>query len=124
MCCQRVGSPFCKLAFCSKCFRRLLAATPEGEDPVALLQGAAREHIPVNPKPKEHTKSVPSGEKLTIPDPEKRPSIDEIIQEIQNQEWYKNQIVDRRTFDTRKAIEGMSHLRVSIFQTDDCRRVP
>ena len=109
-----------------KCLRRLLAATPEGEDPAALLQAAARDHIPVNPKSEGLTEVVPSDDKLTIPDLEARPSIDEVIQEIRHQEWYKNQIVDRRTFDAREAREGESHfvLKVSKFQTDDCRREP
>ncbi|KAG8217199.1 hypothetical protein J3R82DRAFT_5282 [Butyriboletus roseoflavus] len=37
---------------------------------------------------------------------EERPSIDEVIQEIRDQEWYKDQIIDRRTFDAREAREG------------------
>lgn len=91
------------------CLRRLLAATPIGEDPVTLLQTAARDHIPVSPKSNGLTTVVHSDDKLTIPGPEERPSIDEVIQEIQEQEWYKNQVVDRRTFDAREARQGKSH---------------
>lgn len=86
---------------------RLLAATPVGEDPVTLLQAAANDHIPVNPKSKSLT-ALPH-EKLTITSPEERPSIDEVIQEVRDQEWYKGQIVDRRTFDAREARQGRSY---------------
>lgn len=92
-----------------ECFYRLLAATPGGEDPVSLLQAAARDHIPANPKSKSLTKAVAPHDKLAIPTPEERPSIDEVIKEIQDQEWYKGQIVDRRTFDAREARLGVSH---------------
>ncbi|KAF8556873.1 P-loop containing nucleoside triphosphate hydrolase protein [Imleria badia] len=83
----------------------LLAATPVGEDPVILLQAAANDHIPVNPKSNCPRAALPH-EKLTIPSPEERPSIDQVIQEIRDQEWYKGQIVDRRTFDAREARLG------------------
>ncbi|KAF9228793.1 DEAD H helicase [Gyrodon lividus] len=87
----------------SRAVNELLAATPADEDPVDLLQAAARDHIPVNPKAKEHPKSF---EKTTIPSPEERHSIDEVIREIQEEQWYKNQIVDRRTFEAREARQG------------------
>ncbi|KIK92020.1 hypothetical protein PAXRUDRAFT_13476 [Paxillus rubicundulus Ve08.2h10] len=79
---------------------KLLSATPAGEDPVDLLQAAARDHIPVNPKAKEPPKAS------KIPSPEERDSIDEVIREIQEQDWYRNQIVDRRTFEAREARQG------------------
>ena len=94
----------------SECFYRLLVATPVGEDPVALLQAAASDHIPVNPKSKSLTRTPPPHDKLTIPGPEERPSVDEVIQEIRDQEWYKGQIADRRTFDAREARQGRSHI--------------
>ncbi|KAG9318135.1 DEAD H helicase [Chiua virens] len=84
----------------------LLSATPEGEDSVALLQAAARDHIPVNPQAKGFNRAAQCDDKLTVPGPEDRPSIDQVIQEIQDQEWYKGQIVDRRTFDAREARPG------------------
>ena len=114
------------LAFFLERFHRLLAATPVGEDPAALLQAAARDHIPVNPKSKSVTMIAPPPDKLTIPGPEERPSIDEVIQEIRDQEWYKGQIVDRRTFDAREARQGRSHaaLQVSSFQTQGFFREP
>lgn len=70
------------------------------EDPVALVQAAAREHIPLNPK----QKSSEFGDimKRPIPDHDARPSIDEVLTEIQEEDWYKNQIVDRRIFEARE----------------------
>ncbi|KIJ17065.1 hypothetical protein PAXINDRAFT_111778 [Paxillus involutus ATCC 200175] len=84
----------------SRAVNELLSATSVGEDPVDLLQAAARDHIPVNPKVKEPPKAS------NIPSPEERHSIDEVIREIQEQEWYRNQIVDRRTFEAREARQG------------------
>ncbi|KAI6036863.1 DEAD H helicase [Pisolithus microcarpus] len=49
---------------------RLLSATPDGEDPVELL------------KPKAEAE---------VPSPNERPSVNEVIQEIQEQHWYANQ---------------------------------
>ncbi|KAF9234482.1 P-loop containing nucleoside triphosphate hydrolase protein [Melanogaster broomeanus] len=77
----------------TRAVNELLSATPAGEDPVELLQAAARDHIP-------------AAVKATIPSPEERNSIDDVVLEIQEQEWYKNQIVDRRTFAAREAREG------------------
>jgi DEAD/DEAH box helicase domain-containing protein len=82
-----------------------MKATPEGEVSMDLLQAAARDHIPVNPSAK---KALPpnDSQNLIIPEPKDRPSIDVILLEIQKQQWYKNQIVDRRTFEEKVAIEG------------------
>ncbi|KAG2133901.1 DEAD H helicase [Suillus cothurnatus] len=84
----------------------LLKATPEGEVSMDLLQAAARDHIPVNPSAK---KALPANDSqnLIIPEPKDRPSIDDILLEIQKQQWYKNQIADRRTFEAKVAIEGL-----------------
>ena len=49
-----------------------------------------------------------------------RPSIDSVIKEIMQQEWYKDQIVDRRVFNEKEGTIGMSyqwgsiHLRLSV----------
>ncbi|KAL4065341.1 P-loop containing nucleoside triphosphate hydrolase protein [Scleroderma citrinum] len=81
----------------------LISATPAGEDPVELLQAAARDHIPANPKAVRY--SSPHKRK-EVPSPEDRPSMDQVIAEMQEQEWYNKQIVDRRTFTAREAREG------------------
>ncbi|KAG2115190.1 DEAD H helicase [Suillus discolor] len=84
----------------------LMKATPEGEVSMDLLQAAARDHIPVNPSTKKVLLANES-QHLIIPEPKDRPSIDDILLEIQKQQWYKNQIADRRTFKEKVAIEGL-----------------
>ncbi|KAJ8595607.1 DEAD H helicase [Rhizopogon salebrosus TDB-379] len=87
----------------------LIEATPEGEVSVDLLQAAARDHIPVNPSAKKAlaATSVGDSQNMIIPEPEDRPSIDEVIFELQEQAWYRNQIVDRRTFEAKEPVEGL-----------------
>lgn len=48
---------------------------------------------------------------MDVPCPENRPSINEVVTEIQKQEWYKDQIADRRTFTAREAREGACSFR-------------
>lgn len=84
----------------------LIKATPGGEVSMDLLQAAARDHIPVNPSAKKALLTNES-QNLIIPEPKDRPSIDHILLEIQKQQWYKNQIADRRTFKEKVAIEGL-----------------
>ncbi|KAI6019639.1 DEAD H helicase [Pisolithus orientalis] len=51
--------------------------------------------------------TVPDGEDpVEVPSPDNRPSVGEVIQEIQEQDWYTKQIMDRRTFPARTAREG------------------
>ncbi|KAG2076017.1 DEAD H helicase [Suillus decipiens] len=94
----------------NQCFKdavdELMKATPEGEVSMDLLQAAARDHIPVNPSAK---KALPANDSqnLIIPEPKDRPSIGDILLDIQKQQWYKNQITDRRTFEEKAAIEGL-----------------
>lgn len=80
----------------------LLSAVPDGEDPVELLKAAARDHIPANPK----ARSCLLKAEVEVPSPDNRPSVGEVIQEIQEQDWYTKQIMDRRTFPARTAREG------------------
>ncbi|KAH9854069.1 DEAD/H helicase [Lenzites betulinus] len=79
----------------------LLNATPVDEDPVALLQAAAREHIPVHPELNRPRLSQVKGKYKAVPEPNDRPSIEEVIGEIEQQEWYKDQVACRRIFDAR-----------------------
>lgn len=86
---------------------RLIRATPTSEDPVALLQSAGRDHIPVNPSPDSTSFSDVKGkEKMVVPDPKDRPTVDEVISEIYEQEWYKAQIVERRVFEAKTGQKG------------------
>ncbi|KAF5373039.1 hypothetical protein D9758_001725 [Tetrapyrgos nigripes] len=71
-----------------KAVDELLAATPPSDDPVALVQKAARDHIPVNPDTtSDDPFAMDDGPILPIPDPEHRPSIEEVLEEIQEQRW-------------------------------------
>ncbi|KAI0709033.1 P-loop containing nucleoside triphosphate hydrolase protein [Earliella scabrosa] len=83
----------------------LLKATPDGEDPVTLLQAAARDHIPVHPgskQPAPGASQADSKEKYReVPDSNKRPSIEEVICEIEQQDWYREQIVHKRVFEAK-----------------------
>jgi DEAD/DEAH box helicase domain-containing protein len=79
----------------------LIEAFFDAEDPVALLVASAQEHIPLN------TASVGlTGELSHIPDPENRQPIDGIIEELQEQKWYMQQIKYRRTFDAKEGSLG------------------
>lgn len=89
------------------CDLSLILATEESEDPVKILREAAREHIPINPS--TPTSTTPKNEKLTddIPDTSSRPSVDDLIQVLVDQEWYREQIVFRKTVDAREPQTGM-----------------
>ncbi|KAL0566115.1 ATP-dependent 3'-5' DNA helicase, partial [Marasmius crinis-equi] len=87
----------------------LLSATSPPDNPVILLQTAAREHIPVHPEVKTNPSSSTMFEDLTnttIPDPEHRPSVDEVLDEMTKQTWYKDQIIERRSIEARAAKSG------------------
>lgn len=76
------------------------------EDPVTLLQNAARAHVPVDPnhKGKEPETFFP------VPDPHNRQSITEIMAGIQKQDWYTGQICFEKTFEGVSGIHGESTL--------------
>jgi DEAD/DEAH box helicase domain-containing protein len=101
----------------------LLQATPDTEDPVALLRAAGRDHIPVDPGSKlAFPAAVP--EPHEIPSSETRPSIDNVIEEIQAQDWYRDQIVERRVFEQKKGqiVELDPPLSKSILQALESSR--
>lgn len=79
--------------------------TPESEDPVVILQTAARDHIPVNPT----ANKTNEGANLTnpgIPEPKDRQSIDNIIEELLSTDWYDEQIVERKIFPSKEGQLG------------------
>lgn len=85
------------------CLSRLLQATPAGENPADLLLAAARDHIPINPnKPK--TQELESSR--DVPDPQHRPAIEDVISEIQQQDWYADQISYHRIFEVKVGRNG------------------
>ncbi len=91
---------------------RLLSATPAEDDPVVLLQAAARDHIPVHPGANRAqgeilSQSDAKGKYKTVPEPDARPSIEEVVEEIEQQEWYKEQVTCKRIFDAKDGQLGM-----------------
>ncbi|KAG8912308.1 hypothetical protein FRC01_005168 [Tulasnella sp. 417] len=83
------------------------------EDPVALVQKAARDHIPLDPTlPTEQP--TPSHNFIST---DSRPSIEDVIAEIEGGEEYRDQIVFRKIFDTKEPQYGSS-LVVSALSED------
>ncbi|KAF8810709.1 DEAD/H helicase [Phlegmacium glaucopus] len=82
----------------------LLIATPPEEDPVTLLVAAATNFVPAN-------QEIPCLYKdlQTLPQPSERPTIDQVISEIERSNWYIDQIVDRRTIEAKEAQTGSLH---------------
>lgn len=46
---------------------------------------------------------------MIVPASMDRPTIDSVIEEIMQQGWYKDQIVDRRVFDEKEGTIGANH---------------
>lgn len=82
-------------------------ATPENEDPVALLQAAARDYIPIDPNNKASLAIISSSQGLrTVPEPADRPTIESALEEIRSQDWYAGQIAYDRTVDAKDGQTG------------------
>lgn len=77
--------------------RRLIEACPEGEDPTELVKQAARDHIPAVP----YRQGSGSSSKNVI-DITSRPPMSQIIEELKAEDWYRDQIVDHRSFEKRE----------------------
>lgn len=77
-----------------------------------MVQQAARDHIPVNPKDRRRGDSPVKN----LPDVSSRRSIIEVIEEIRKEEWYHDQIVEQRSFEAQEADFGafLNHLYVDL----------
>ncbi|KAF8522099.1 DEAD/H helicase [Hysterangium stoloniferum] len=93
----------------------LLSATPPEDSPIELLQVAAKEHLPIEPKYKGSYMQYQDDFTVTseVPDPRNRPSVKQALREITGKQsdnydeedineyiglhWYKGQIVYRQT---------------------------
>jgi hypothetical protein len=72
------------------------------EETVSLLQAAGRDHIPVMPAPTVVPFSdIKSREHSLVPASKDRTTIDATLTEIVNAEWYRGQIIYRRTFEAK-----------------------
>ncbi|KAF7311613.1 DEAD H helicase [Mycena kentingensis (nom. inval.)] len=85
----------------------LLLATDAEEDPVELLKAAARDHIPVQPGSQSAFAAGP------IPDAESRPSVEEVLEDIKQQDWYLEQITERRTVEPKQVQTGTLDFELS-----------
>ena len=78
---------------------------------MALLQAAAREHIPIDPSSRSFnrlTQSDSKGNERVVPDPADRPTVSAVIEELLEQEWYQDQIADRRVVEAKGGEIGSS----------------
>lgn len=80
---------------------RLLLASADKDDAIRLLQAAAKAHIPVDPSASSFEK-----EELAPAQLKDRPAIDAVIAEVQEQSWYKGQIVESRIIDATEGQTG------------------
>jgi DEAD/DEAH box helicase domain-containing protein len=85
--CSTQAHPYC----------RLVEACPKDEDPAELVKQAARDHIPVLP----NRQGSGSSSKNVI-DITSRPLMPQIIEELKAEEWYRDQIVDHRSFEKKE----------------------
>jgi DEAD/DEAH box helicase domain-containing protein len=69
-----------------------------------LLQAAARDHLPLDPSVKAKVKEAVSS--AAVPESKDRPTIDAVIEEVQQQSWYREQILERRVFDEKEGRTG------------------
>ncbi|KAJ7756837.1 P-loop containing nucleoside triphosphate hydrolase protein [Mycena maculata] len=91
----------------SQAVNELILATGGADDPVALLKAAARDHIPINPS------EPATWPTFAIPEPKSRPSIDAVLAEVMQQDWYSDQIVERRTVNAKVGQIGALHSPLS-----------
>jgi DEAD/DEAH box helicase domain-containing protein len=80
---------------------RLLRATPDADDAARLVQAAGKAHIPINPSGSFFDKKGPAPVQL-----DERPAIDAVVAEVQEQAWYKGQIVENRIFNATERKTG------------------
>jgi len=84
----------------------LLVRTPKSKDPVSLLQESGRGFVPVNTAWNGDVSNDPSE----IPSSEERLSATEVIEVIQKQNWYKDQIGFRQETEEKTARPGSGRL--------------
>lgn len=83
---------------------RLIVASSTEDDPANLLIAAGRNYVPIDHSVALDTKAL---EEL----PTTRPTIDQIVSDIMNSVWYKDQIIYRRLIDAKEAQTGRGCLR-------------
>ncbi|TDL27249.1 DEAD/H helicase [Rickenella mellea] len=91
----------------------LLHATSAADDPVLLLQSAARDHIPVDPNSPKSAAGEHKPDLSKVPEPKHRPTIESVIATIMLADWYKDQIAHRRIFDAKDGRLGTLEVPLS-----------
>ncbi|KAL5490199.1 HRQ1 [Sanghuangporus weigelae] len=91
----------------------LLDAVSDTDNPALLIQSAARDHIPINPNVVKQEHGDEDKPRQVIPDSIERDTIEAIIEEIKSLDWYKDQIVDRRIFESKEGRLGTLAVPVS-----------
>uniref|UniRef100_V5GFF4 Putative ATP-dependent RNA helicase n=2 Tax=Kalmanozyma brasiliensis (strain GHG001) TaxID=1365824 RepID=V5GFF4_KALBG len=91
----------------------LAACKAKDEDPVQLLIDAAHDHVPLNPETASRTEGdTPQKKRIRLEflmkNPEHRPSVASVIEEMKIAPWWKDQIVPggHKVFDERPAKTG------------------
>jgi DEAD/DEAH box helicase domain-containing protein len=76
------------------------------EDPVQLLKDAGRQFVPMDPSPPLASGTpTPTKSEVKLSSMIRLP-IDKILQEVQTESWYKDQVLYRRTFEPQLARHG------------------
>ncbi|SPO27099.1 related to HRQ1 - putative RecQ helicase [Ustilago trichophora] len=98
----------------------LAACKAKDEDPVQLLIDAAHDHVPLNPETATRTEGdTPQKKRIRLEflmkNPEHRPSIASVIEEMKIAPWWKDQIVPggHKVFDERPAKTGQLNYLLS-----------
>lgn len=98
----------------------LAACKAKDQDPVQLLIDAAHNHVPLNPETATRTETdTPQKKRIRLEflmkNPEHRPSIASVIQEIKIAPWWKDQIVPggHKVFEPRPAKIGQLNYLLS-----------
>lgn len=82
---------------------RLLDATSASDDPCIMVQSAARQHIPVQGVKSDQGTS---DSYKTVPEAGDRPAVADIITEIENADWYRDQISQHKILTAKDARYG------------------
>lgn len=87
--------------------RLIEACQISNEDPATMLQKAGSEHIPVNPSAKISSSIAVSSTQAPIPTPITRPTIPELLSELETADAYRDQIIYRRSLPAREPQFGI-----------------
>ena len=89
---------------------RLLKVTANDDEAIEVIQTSGRDCVPVNPLSKkvESFADTRGKEPSEVPSSSERPSIGIVLEDIQEELWYNDQIQYKRTFEARDAQPGES----------------